>query len=135
VQLELGGKDPTYVLPDVDISTYSPSFNCTTKHNPTKTTTETAVESLSDGAMYNTGQSCCSVERIYVHHSIYDKFVEEFVSAVKGFRVGPPTQDGVYIGPLVQAKQLEFLENQVTDAVSKGKSRVYYIFRCLSCFI
>jgi len=100
VQLELGGKDPTFVLPDVDI--------------------KAAAESLADGAMYNAGQSCCSVERIYVHHSIYDKFVEEFLNVVKTFRVGPPTQEGTYIGPLVQAKQLDFLENQVKDAVAKG---------------
>ncbi|HTP73626.1 MAG TPA: aldehyde dehydrogenase family protein, partial [Burkholderiaceae bacterium] len=71
VQLELGGKDPTYVRADAD--------------------PKAAAESLADGAMYNTGQSCCSVERIYVHESLHDAFVEHFVATVKGFKVGNPT--------------------------------------------
>ncbi|KAL6048548.1 Aldehyde dehydrogenase [Balamuthia mandrillaris] len=102
VQLELGGKDPAYVLPDVDI--------------------KNAAAVLADGAFYNTGQSCCSVERIYVHESIYEPFLQHFVEEVKGFsrHVGGPFEDKVYIGPVVQKKQLDFLEKQVQDAVSKG---------------
>ena len=100
LQLELGGKDPTYVCEDVDI--------------------QAAVGSLADGAMYNTGQSCCSVERIYVHEKIHDAFVDAFVKEVKGFRIGKPTEPGSYIGPLTRAPQLAVLERQVADAQSKG---------------
>ena len=70
VQLELGGKDPIYVCDDVDI--------------------KAAAAALADGAFYNTGQSCCSVERIYVHESIHDAFVAAFVAEVKGYRIGDP---------------------------------------------
>jgi acyl-CoA reductase-like NAD-dependent aldehyde dehydrogenase len=100
LQLELGGKDPSYVCEDVDIAA--------------------AVGSLADGAMYNTGQSCCSVERIYVHEKIHDAFVDAFVKEVKGFKVGKPTEPGSYIGPLTRAPQLAVLEKQVADATAKG---------------
>jgi acyl-CoA reductase-like NAD-dependent aldehyde dehydrogenase len=100
LQLELGGKDPTYVCEDVDI--------------------QAAGGSLADGAMYNTGQSCCSVERIYVHEKIHDAFVDAFVKEVTGFKVGKPTEPGSYIGPLTRAPQLAVLERQVADAQSKG---------------
>ena len=100
VQLELGGKDPTYVCDDA---------------NP-----RTAAESLADGAMYNTGQSCCSVERIYVHESIYDAFVTAFVATVKTFTLGDPMSDGTYIGAVTRAPQLKVLEAQVADAKAKG---------------
>jgi acyl-CoA reductase-like NAD-dependent aldehyde dehydrogenase len=100
LQLELGGKDPTYVCDDVDIAG--------------------AATSLADGAMYNTGQSCCSVERIYVHERIHDAFVEAFVREVKGLRIGDPTDESSYIGPLTREAQLEVLEAQVADARSKG---------------
>jgi acyl-CoA reductase-like NAD-dependent aldehyde dehydrogenase len=100
LQLELGGKDPTYVCEDADV--------------------KTAAESLADGAMYNAGQSCCSVERIYVHERSYDKFVESFVATVKGFKGGDPMIDETYLGPLARAPQLAVLERQVADAVAKG---------------
>jgi acyl-CoA reductase-like NAD-dependent aldehyde dehydrogenase len=100
LQLELGGKDPTYVCEDVDV--------------------QAAAASLADGAMYNTGQSCCSVERIYVHERIYDAFVAAFVAEVKGFRVGDPCADDAYIGPLTRAAQVKVLEMQVADALAKG---------------
>ncbi len=100
LQLELGGKDPTYVRADADV--------------------KNAAESLADGAMYNTGQSCCSVERIYVHHSIYPAFVEAFVEIVRGFKIGDPMGDATYIGAITRAPQLEVLEQQVADAVGKG---------------
>jgi acyl-CoA reductase-like NAD-dependent aldehyde dehydrogenase len=100
LQLELGGKDPTYVCEDVDIAT--------------------AAASLADGAMYNTGQSCCSVERIYVHASIHDAFVEAFVSEVRSLMISDPTDEAAYIGPLTRAPQLDVLERQVADATSKG---------------
>ena len=99
VQLELGGKDPAYVRDDVDV--------------------KTAAESLADGAMYNAGQSCCAVERVYVHERIYDAFVEHFVTTVKGFVIGDPMDAKTYIGPLARAAQLKVLEDQIEDAVAK----------------
>lgn len=100
VQLELGGKDPIYVCEDVDI--------------------ESTAEGLADGAFYNTGQSCCSVERIYVHEKIYDQFVEKFTKTVKSFKMGDPMQEGTYIGPLTRKVHLDFLEELLSDARNKG---------------
>ncbi|MFZ4479821.1 MAG: aldehyde dehydrogenase family protein, partial [Rhodoferax sp.] len=70
--------------------------------------------------MYNTGQSCCSVERIYVHEKIHDAFVAAFVDAVRSFKIGDPMLDDSYIGPLTRAQQIEVLEAQVADAKAKG---------------
>jgi len=100
LQLELGGKDPTYVCEDVDIAT--------------------AAASLADGAMYNAGQSCCSVERIYVQEHIHDAFVEAFVGEVRNFRIGDPCAEDSYIGPLTRPAQVKALEMQVADALAKG---------------
>jgi len=100
LQLELGGKDPTYVCDDANV--------------------QHAAAVLADGAMYNTGQSCCSVERIYVHESIHDAFVEAFVATVMGFRVGDPMADDTYIGAITRAPQLEVLDAQVADALAHG---------------
>jgi acyl-CoA reductase-like NAD-dependent aldehyde dehydrogenase len=100
LQLELGGKDPVYVRADADPLS--------------------AAEGLADGAMYNTGQSCCSVERLYVHESLHDAFVERFVATVKGMRMGDPLQADTYIGAVTRAPQLAVLQAQVDDAVSKG---------------
>ncbi len=100
LQLELGGKDPTYVCEDADV--------------------KNAAESLADGAMYNTGQSCCSVERIYVHEKIYDAFVATFVEAVKTFKSGDPMSDDTYIGAITRAPQLDVLDAQIVDAKAKG---------------
>jgi len=100
VQLELGGKDPVYVCDDVDV--------------------DAAAEATADGAFYNTGQSCCAVERIYVHRKIYPAYVDAFLRTVRGFKIGDPTDPATYIGPLARAAQVGVLEDQVTDAVSKG---------------
>jgi acyl-CoA reductase-like NAD-dependent aldehyde dehydrogenase len=100
LQLELGGKDPSYVCDDADPGA--------------------AAESLADGAMYNTGQSCCSVERIYVHERLHDAFVDAFVATVRGFKVGDPTDPATYIGAITRAPQLEVLEAQIADALAKG---------------
>ncbi|MCA3217953.1 MAG: aldehyde dehydrogenase family protein [Burkholderiales bacterium] len=100
LQLELGGKDPTYVCEDVDVAA--------------------AAASLADGAMYNTGQSCCSVERIYVHERIHDAFVDAFVKEVQGFKVGEPADESTYIGPLTRSQQVKLLSMHVADAVAKG---------------
>jgi acyl-CoA reductase-like NAD-dependent aldehyde dehydrogenase len=100
LQLELGGKDPVYVCEDVDVAS--------------------AAAGIADGAFYNTGQSCCSVERIYVHAGIYDDFVAAFVKEVQGFRLGDPQSDSTYIGPLTRSPQLKVLEAQVADARRRG---------------
>jgi acyl-CoA reductase-like NAD-dependent aldehyde dehydrogenase len=100
LQLELGGKDPVYVRADADPLA--------------------AAESLADGAMYNTGQSCCSVERIYVHQSLHDAFVERFVAAVKNMRQGDPLHGDTYIGAITRAPQIAVLQAQVDDALAKG---------------
>jgi len=100
LQLELGGKDPTYVCDDAD--------------------PKIAAQSLADGAMYNTGQSCCSVERIYVHEKIHDAFVAAFVETVKGFKPGDPMAEDTYIGAIARAPQLDVLDAQVADAQAKG---------------
>lgn len=101
VQLELGGKDPAYITDDVDV--------------------KAAAEATADGAMYNTGQSCCSVERIYVHEKVHAEFMQQFEQAVRGFRLGDPEQGDTYIGALTRGKPAyDFLKNQIDDAVSKG---------------
>jgi acyl-CoA reductase-like NAD-dependent aldehyde dehydrogenase len=73
-----------------------------------------------DGAFYNNGQSCCAVERIYVHRNIYDQYITAFVDEVNRFKTGSPTDDGIYIGPLSRRQQMNVLEAQVADAVNKG---------------
>ena len=100
LQLELGGKDPVYVCADANV--------------------QNAAASLADGAMYNTGQSCCSVERIYVEADIYEPFVAAVVREVAAMRMGDPMDEASYIGALTRAPQLAVLEAQVQDAVAKG---------------
>jgi acyl-CoA reductase-like NAD-dependent aldehyde dehydrogenase len=100
LQLELGGKDPTYVTDDVDV--------------------KVAAESLADGAMYNAGQSCCAVERLYVHRSVEQPFLDALAGVVRGFRLGDPTDTATYLGPLAREEQLGVLDAQVADAVAKG---------------
>lgn len=100
-QCELGGKDPLYVTDDIaDIAS--------------------VAAATADGAFYNNGQSCCAVERLYVHEKIYDHFVEAFVTEVKSWKTGMPSETGVYIGPLTRKDQLRVLEQQVTEAIKKG---------------
>lgn len=99
--LELGGKDPLYITDEIaDI--------------------EAVAAGTADGAFYNNGQSCCAVERIYVHEKVYDAYVDAFVKEVKSYKMGQPTEDGVYIAPLSRKAQVSFLEFQVQDALSKG---------------
>ena len=100
MQLELGGKDPVYVCDDVDI-----------RH---------AAPSVAVGAFYNAGQSCCAVERVYVHERIHDAFVDAFLQDVRAFVVGDPTDEATFIGPVTRPAQLAVLEAQVEDARSKG---------------
>jgi acyl-CoA reductase-like NAD-dependent aldehyde dehydrogenase len=100
-QCELGGKDPLYVADDVD-------------------NIKEVAAGTADGAFYNNGQSCCAVERIYVHEKIYDAYVDAFVQEVNSWKTGLPTNEGIYIGPLSRAVQLDLLEQQVKEAKEKG---------------
>ncbi|BGO93126.1 hypothetical protein NBRC10512_003311 [Rhodotorula toruloides] len=100
VGLELGGKDAAYVREDCD-----PAY---------------AAENVVDGAMFNSGQSCCAVERVYVHESIYDKFVEEVVKVVKGYKLGDPRQDDTTLGPVISLRSAATIREHVSEAVSKG---------------
>jgi acyl-CoA reductase-like NAD-dependent aldehyde dehydrogenase len=100
-QLELGGKDPLYVADDVaDI--------------------KQVAEAVLEGVVYNTGQSCCAVERVYVHEKIYDSFLEEFIQQAKQLKVGGNEEGKMDVGPLTRKDQVDFLVGQVQDAVEKG---------------
>lgn len=100
-QLELGGKDPLYVADDIeDID-------------------QVAAAAL-EGVVYNAGQSCCAVERIYVHERIYDRFVASYTAQARKLVTGDPLEPGVDVGPLSRQAQVDFLLGQVQDAVSKG---------------
>jgi acyl-CoA reductase-like NAD-dependent aldehyde dehydrogenase len=99
-QLELGGKDPAYVCADADVAV--------------------AAASLADGAFYNNGQSCCAIERIYVHGDVYDEFLDVFMKTVRGFALGDPTDPAIYLGPVSRRPQLTVLADQVADAIAKG---------------
>ena len=100
VGLELGGKDPALVLPDAN-------FDFT-------------VENLVDGAYFNAGQSCCGIERIYVHRDIYDRFLEAFAAKVREYKVGNPLEDGTNLGPVVDAKSAAHIKKQVAAAIAAG---------------
>ena len=96
VGLELGGKDPAYVREDADLS-----------H---------AAENVVDGALYNSGQSCCAVERVYVHEKVYDDFVNRVVEIVKGYKLGNPFDEGVNLGPVVNLTAANTIRNHIKDA-------------------
>jgi len=98
--LELGGKDPAYVRADANL--------------------DHAIENLVDGAMFNSGQCCCAIERIYVHDSLYDKFVAGFVDLTKGYRLGNPLDTNTNLGPMVRTSAAEFVRGQIADAVKNG---------------
>ena len=100
-QLELGGKDPAYI---------------TANNRNIQKVAMAAVE----GVFYNNGQSCCAVERIYVHQKVYHDFINEFVKEVKMLKMGDPQSEEVFIGPVTRKDQIGFLQNQVDDAVAKG---------------
>lgn len=100
-QCELGGKDPLYVADDVE------DINA-------------VAAATADGAFYNNGQSCCAVERIYVHEKIYDAYIQAFAEEVKSWKMGDPMQEGVYIGALTRPAQVDLLTDQVNDALQKG---------------
>ncbi len=103
--LELGGKDPVYVRQNVDI--------------------ERAANEIALGAFGNSGQSCCSVERIYVDDAIHDRFVEAFVAAAAATRVGHPLEDNPDIGPVVSTVAAEAIRGQVQLALSSGATLLH----------
>ena len=100
VGLELGGKDAAYVRGDADM--------------------EKAVENLIDGAFFNSGQSCCGIERIYVHESLHDAFIAAFVEGSMGYVLGNPMNEATTMGPMVNAEAAMFARKQVTDALAAG---------------
>ena len=98
--LELGGNDPAYVRHDA----------------PMKAT----IENLVDGAMFNSGQSCCAVERIYVHQDVYQRFVEEFVELTKQYKLGNPLRSEVTLGPMVRTDAADKVRAHIAEALQKG---------------
>jgi acyl-CoA reductase-like NAD-dependent aldehyde dehydrogenase len=100
VGLELGGKDPAYVRADADIAY--------------------AADNLVDGAFFNSGQSCCGIERIYVHERVYDDFLGQAVELTNRYRLGNPTDPAINLGPVVSAKAAAFIRAQTDEAISEG---------------
>ncbi|MCI9864933.1 aldehyde dehydrogenase family protein [Rhizobium skierniewicense] len=98
--LELGGKDPGYVMEDADL--------------------DAAVDTLMDGATFNSGQCCCGIERIYVNESLYDAFVEKSVAWVSNYKLGNPLEQETTLGPMANKRFAKVVRQQVADAVSRG---------------
>lgn len=103
--LELGGKDPGYVRADADLN-----------H---------AVESLVDGAFYNSGQGCCGIERIYIHEHLYGDFIEAFVEATSKYVLGNPLDETTTLGPMAHLRFADLVRSHTKEAVAKGaKARI-----------
>ena len=100
VGLELGGKDPAYVRPDAHMA-----------H---------AIENLVDGAFFNSGQSCCGIERIYVHRKVWDDFLDGFVDLTKQYVLGSPLDPETTLGPMVRAEAAASVRKQIASAVRAG---------------
>lgn len=98
--LELGGKDPAYVRADADLAS--------------------AVENLVDGAMFNSGQSCCGVERIYVHEDLFDDFVHQYVAMTQQYQLANPLDPTTTLGPMVRTSAATFVREQIREAISQG---------------
>ena len=102
--LELGGKDPAYARYDCEL--------------------EKTVENLVDGSFFNSGQSCCGIERIYVDEKIYDNFLELFIAKTYNYKLGNPLENETNIGPVVKLSAAEFIINQMNTAVDKGAKKM-----------
>lgn len=100
VGLELGGKDPGYVRSDADLNA--------------------AVETLIDGAMFNSGQCCCGIERIYVHESLFDKFVAGAKAIVEGYKLGDPLDSETTLGPMAHLRFADEVRVQISEAIASG---------------
>ena len=98
--LELGGKDPAYVRADAPL--------------------EATIENLVDGAMFNSGQSCCAIERIYVHRDLYSRFVDGFVDLTRQYKLGNPLDPATTLGPLVRTDAAEKVRSHIREAIGKG---------------
>lgn len=98
--LELGGKDPGYVMEDADI--------------------DAAVDTLMDGAMYNSGQSCCGIERIYVHEALYESFVDKAVAWVSNYKLGNPLDTSTTLGPMANKRFADLVRQQIAEALAGG---------------
>jgi acyl-CoA reductase-like NAD-dependent aldehyde dehydrogenase len=98
--LELGGKDPAYVRADADL--------------------DHAIENLADGAFFNSGQSCCAIERIYVAENLYEAFVDGVVDIARGFSLGNPLDEATTLGPMVRPAAADFVREQINAAVAAG---------------
>ncbi|MEP5760676.1 MAG: aldehyde dehydrogenase family protein [Litoreibacter sp.] len=98
--LELGGKDPGYVMEDADL--------------------DAAVDTLIDGAMFNSGQCCCGIERIYVHESLFDTFVAKAVDIVNGYTLGDPLDAATTLGPMAQVRFADLVRSQTSEAIAAG---------------
>lgn len=105
VALELGGNDPAYVRGDIPADRIG-----------------AVAEDIVDGAIFNSGQSCCSIEQVYVDSKIYDSFVEAVVNCVKAYKVGDPFDSATQIGPVISEKSARSIRAQIQDAVSRGAS-------------
>jgi len=102
--LELGGKDPAYARHDCDL--------------------EKTVENLVDGSFFNSGQSCCGIERIYVDEKIYNNFIELFASKAYDYKLGNPLEKETNLGPVVKLSAANFIHKQMDDAVNKGAKKI-----------
>jgi acyl-CoA reductase-like NAD-dependent aldehyde dehydrogenase len=100
VGTELGGKDPGYVMEDADV--------------------DAAVDTLIDGAMFNSGQCCCGIERIYVHESLYEEFVAKAVAIAKGYKLGNPMDEATTIGPMANVRFANEVRAQTSEALEAG---------------
>lgn len=100
VGLELGGKDPAYVREDVDV--------------------RWAAEEIVDGAVFNSGQSCCSIERVYVAEKVHDAFVSAVQDVLKGYKLGDPFDQSTNVGPVVSKKSVDTIKAHIEDAIDKG---------------
>ncbi len=100
VGLELGGKDPAYVAADANL--------------------KFSVENLVDGSFYNSGQSCCGIERIYVHETLYDDFIEQFAELTKQYKLGNPLDSETTLGPVAKKSGADLVRNHIDAAVKAG---------------
>jgi len=108
VGTELGGKDPGYVMEDADL--------------------DVSVETLIDGAMFNCGQCCCGIERIYVVESLYDEFIEKAVKIVSGYKLGNPLEEDTTIGPMAHKRFAQEVRDQIAEAIADGATPLINTF-------
>lgn len=100
VGLELGGKDPAYVRPDVDL--------------------DWAAEEIVDGAVFNSGQSCCSLERVYVHETVHDDFVKSMQKVLVGYKLGDPSDKSTHVGPVISKAAAKRIQEHIDSAIQQG---------------